>query len=87
VELAPRDAVKRRHPDLVVLQGPYPQMKRNGDRCIALQGGVETHRPDGTSGFVPYACSIYDDRPKSCREFERHGEHCLTARRRVGLSV
>jgi hypothetical protein len=87
VELAPRDVVKRRHPDLVVLQSPYPQMKRNGDRCIALGGGVEERKADGTAAFVPYACSIYEDRPKSCREFERHGEHCLTARRRVGLSL
>jgi hypothetical protein len=87
VELAPRDVVKRRHPDLVVLEGPYPQMKRNGDRCVALKGGVEEKGPDGTMEFVPYACSIYGDRPKSCQEFERHGEHCLTARRRVGLST
>jgi len=62
-------------------------MKRNGDRCIALAGGVEEKKPDGTAVFVPYACSIYADRPKSCQEFERHGEHCLTARRRVGLSL
>jgi hypothetical protein len=87
VELAPRDVVKRKHPDLVVLQSPYPQMKRKGDRCIALEGGIEGKKHDGTTVFVPYACSIYEDRPKSCQEFERQGEHCLTARRRVGLSV
>src|SRR5689334_7941361 len=82
-----RDVVKKRHPELVVLDGTYPQMKRSGDRCIALGGGVEADKPDGTRGFVPYKCTIYDDRPKSCQEFERHGEHCLTARRRVGLSL
>jgi hypothetical protein len=87
VELAPRDVVKRKHPELVVLQGPYPQMKRNGDRCVALEGGVEAPRPGGGTAFVHYTCSIYADRPKSCQEFERHGEHCLTARRRVGLSL
>jgi hypothetical protein len=87
VDLAPRDVVKRKHPELVVLQGPYPQMKRNGDRCIALEGGVLREKPDKMADFIPYSCSIYDDRPKSCQEFERHGEHCLTARRRVGLSL
>lgn len=87
VELAPRDAVKKKHPELVVLQEPYPQMKRNGDRCIALGGGTEGSVPGGGTRFVPYTCTIYEDRPTSCREFERHGEHCLTARRRVGLSL
>jgi hypothetical protein len=82
VELAPRDVVKRKHPELVMFDGPYPQMKRAGDRCIALEGGAN----DGRS-FVHFTCRIYDDRPTSCREFERHGEHCLTARRRVGLSL
>ncbi len=33
-----------------------------------------------------YHCRIYEDRPRTCREFERAGRHCLTARRRVGLS-
>lgn len=87
VELAPRDVVKKRHPELVVLDGKYPQMKRRGDRCIALAGGLETPKPDGSTVFEPYTCDIYEDRPKSCQEFERHGEHCLTARRRVGLSL
>jgi Fe-S-cluster containining protein len=62
-------------------------MKRRGDRCIALEGGALAEKPDGTCRFDPYKCTIYDDRPKSCQEFERHGEHCLTARRRVGLSL
>lgn len=87
VELAPRDVVKKRHPELVVLDGPYPQMKRAGDRCVALKGGAIEAHADGRARFAPYACDIYEDRPKSCQEFERHGEHCLTARRRVGLSL
>jgi hypothetical protein len=43
---------------------------------------------DPTSGRAArYACSIYDDRPKTCRDFTLGSEHCLTARRRVGLSL
>jgi Fe-S-cluster containining protein len=87
VELAPRDVVRKRHPELVVLDGPYPQMKRSGDRCIALHGGFGETASDGARPLLPYTCRIYEDRPKSCQEFERHGEHCLTARRRVGLSL
>ena len=34
-----------------------------------------------------FFCVIYDDRPRTCREFTLGSEHCLTARRRVGLSL
>jgi hypothetical protein len=34
-----------------------------------------------------FRCVIYDDRPRTCREFTLGSEHCLTARRRVGLSL
>jgi hypothetical protein len=34
-----------------------------------------------------YACAVYEQRPRTCREFARGGAHCLTARRRVGLSL
>lgn len=30
-------------------------------------------------------CTIYEDRPKVCREFEIGGSACLNARRRAGL--
>jgi Fe-S-cluster containining protein len=54
----------------------------HGTRCTALHGGTL-----GRAGqWQPYACTIYDDRPRPCRELERGGAHCLTARRRVGLS-
>jgi hypothetical protein len=86
VQVAPRDPVRKKHADLVVVRGPFLEMKRDGDRCAALGGGAV--EPDGNGGrFVPFACRIYDDRPKTCRDFELGGEHCLTARRRVGLSL
>jgi hypothetical protein len=45
--------------------------------------------PSGGEGGAPptFACTIYDDRPRACRDFEAGGRHCLVARRRVGLSV
>ena len=65
------------HPELVVFRDTYVELKRTGSRCIALQGGPETD----------YACSIYAVRPRPCRELEVGGQHCLTARQRVGLSL
>ncbi|HJZ84534.1 MAG TPA: YkgJ family cysteine cluster protein [Polyangia bacterium] len=75
VTISRRDLVRLRHPGLVVDRGRYRELARAGDRCAALAGD------DGG----PYACTIYDDRPRPCREFEVAGRHCLTARRRVGL--
>lgn len=67
----------RRHVALLV-EGPEGlELARCGDRCAALEGP-----PAG-----PYACAIYADRPSACRDLEIGGRHCLTARRRVGLSA
>jgi Fe-S-cluster containining protein len=55
--------------------GTRHEIRRAGDRCAALEG-------DGR-----YHCVIYDDRPKTCRDFTLGSENCLTARRRVGLSL
>jgi hypothetical protein len=49
------------------------QLRRDGNRCAALDGH--------------YACAIYDLRPRSCRDFERGGRHCLDARKKVGLTT
>lgn len=67
------DPVVIAHPALIRDRGHYLELARTGDRCAALQ-------PD-------HRCSIYADRPRCCRELEVGGEHCLTARRRVGLSL
>jgi hypothetical protein len=75
VTVARRDPVVRRHPDLVVVRERYVELRRDGDRCGALG------RDDGR-----WACRIYADRPRPCRDFARGGGHCLEARRRVGLS-
>lgn len=78
VLVSPRDPVARKHPHLVRHQGRLLEIRRDGPRCAALAGGHGRGEP--------YACAIYDDRPRCCRELEAGGEHCLVARRRVGLS-
>jgi hypothetical protein len=75
VELGPREPILRRHPSLVVREPDRLRLARVDDHCAALDG-------EG-----PFACTVYEDRPRTCRDFERGGRHCLSARRRVGLSA
>jgi len=82
VEVSRRDPVVKAHPALIVDRGSYLEILRAGDRCAALEGGMVEH---GTT--TRYHCSIYDDRPRTCRDFTLGSAHCLTARRRVGLSL
>jgi hypothetical protein len=82
VEVSARDPVCKAHPELVVNRGNYLEIRRAGDRCAALEGGIVEH---GTT--TRYHCAIYDDRPRTCRDFTLGSVHCLTARRRVGLSL
>jgi hypothetical protein len=82
VEVSRRDPVVKAQPQLVVDRGSYLEIRRNGDRCAALEGGAVLH--DTTTR---YHCAIYDDRPRTCRDFPLGSAHCLTARRRVGLSL
>jgi Fe-S-cluster containining protein len=74
-----RDPVVRARPAYIVDRGAYLEIRRDGDRCAALEGGA----PDQPR----YHCAIYADRPRTCRDFTLGSEHCLTARRRVGLSL
>lgn len=75
VTISQRDPVVRRHPALIVVRDTFVELRRDGDHCAALEN-------DGAR----YACRIYDDRPRPCREFTPGKDHCLEARRRVGLS-
>lgn len=79
VEIGDREVVLKRHPELVITTDTHHKMKRNGDRCAALLGGSEVDQT--------YTCSIYADRPRSCRDFTLGSANCLDARRRVGLSL
>jgi Fe-S-cluster containining protein len=46
-----------------------------GGRCVALDGPVGRQ----------VSCSVYELRPKSCREFERGSDRCHAVRRMYGL--
>ncbi len=82
VEVTPRDPAVKAQPDYIVDRGTYLELKRSGDRCAALAGGCVQ-----SGATTRYHCVIYDDRPKTCRDFTLGGDHCLTARRRVGLTL
>jgi Fe-S-cluster containining protein len=71
--------VCKAQPGFVVDRGTYREIRREGDRCAALAGG--------TPAEPRFRCVIYDDRPRTCRDFTLGSDHCLTARRRVGLSL
>jgi hypothetical protein len=82
VEVSRRDPVVKARPEMILDRGSYLEVRRCGDRCAALAGGAIDH---GTT--TRYHCTIYDDRPRTCRDFTLGSAHCLTARRRVGLSL
>lgn len=82
VEVARRDPAVKAQPSFIVDRGTYLEIRRTGDRCSALAGGA---LEAGTT--TRYHCTIYDDRPRTCRDFTLGSAHCLTARRRVGLSL
>ncbi len=78
VELDRGDPVLHRRPSYVVEVEGRLTLRRVDDRCAALKVSAGDE--------AAYGCRIYADRPRTCRDFTRGGPHCLTARRRVGLS-
>jgi hypothetical protein len=81
VAVSMRDPVVWKQPGLIVREGHRFSILRAGERCAALES-----EPSAAAGGARYHCRIYEDRPRTCRDFERGGRHCLVARRRVGLS-
>lgn len=79
VEVSKGDAVNRKRPEYVLIQDTHRKLRREGSRCAALKGGADE--------FEGYACEIYADRPRTCRDFTLGSANCLDARRRVGLSL
>jgi hypothetical protein len=79
VDVRARDLVRKRHPELIVVDGFGSHLPRPQGRCVALIGVGHASSP--------YRCRIYADRPRACADFELGGDACLTARRRVGLSA
>jgi hypothetical protein len=59
-------------------------------RCISLAGGALVQLRVGDRSqpsFTSYACTTYDARPKTCRDFTLGSDNCLQARQRVGMSL
>lgn len=75
VGVLPDDAVHEVAPDWIVHDDHGAHLPRPGGTCIALE-----------KDCTKWHCTIYAHRPQACRDFERGSEHCLTARRRVGLA-
>ncbi len=82
VEVQKRDPVIKKQPSFIVDRATYLEIRREGDRCAALAGGEIAG-----GKLTRFHCVIYDDRPRTCRDFTLGSEHCLTARRRVGLTL
>jgi len=74
VEVRPRDPFRKKHPDKVHKEFGVWNVNREGDRCAFLVGDN------------PYHCVVYEDRPRTCREFTLGSAHCADARQRVGLT-
>ncbi len=70
------DPAIQRLPLLVVVDGDRFELRRDGDRCAALAGGQGER----------YRCTVYGDRPTTCRDFTSGTSSCLLARQRVGMS-
>lgn len=66
-------ALRQLEPAIVSEGGPHPERVRPTPPL---------YRPGG----APFTCSIYGDRPQTCRDFTLGSANCLDARRRVGLS-
>ncbi len=80
VTVSMRDPVVWKEPALIERHGHRFEIRREGSRCAALAPTRDA------AGKTRYACTIYENRPRTCREFAANGRHCLDARRRVGLS-
>ena len=101
VTVSVRDPVVWRQPDLITRHGHRFEIRREGARCAALDvvdvsreendhadadANADADAGKGAVAARRFSCSIYQDRPRACRDFEAGGRHCLDARRRVGLS-
>jgi len=77
VPVTRREAAVVRHPPLIESKGRLLYIRRDAQkrRCAALAG----------EAAGPYRCTIYADRPATCRDFASGSASCVEARRRVGL--
>jgi predicted SprT family Zn-dependent metalloprotease len=78
VEVAANETFAVRHADLIEVRSADRRVvPRPNGSCIALTGNGSTD--------LPFMCRHYDERPRSCRQFEVGGDACLSARRRAAV--
>lgn len=75
VEVGARDPFVRRHPERIIRVDQRLQVARKAGICACLAPA------DGQ-----WPCTVYADRPKTCRDFEYASDNCLFARDRLGLN-
>lgn len=75
VEVDRDEPFARDHHALLVEEFGQLQLPRPDGRCVCLEGSTPDLR-----------CILYDQRPRSCREFPVGGVSCVAARRRVALT-
>ena len=68
-----------------------PFVKKQKDRLVRVDGRFNIIRKDGICGCLAPAdgcwpCTVYEDRPKTCRDFEPAGNNCIDARVRLGIT-
>ena len=73
VEVSRQDPVRKKQPDWILKShSRYHVRRTESNYCAALCEDT--------------TCSIYEDRPQCCRDFERGSANCIFARRRVKIS-
>ena len=75
VTISPQEPIISLRPELVRYRDGFFELARTDDHCAALASDDE----------MAFTCSVYEQRPESCRNFETGSERCLAARRRVGI--
>ena len=75
VEVSRRDPFVTTHRHRLTLEQGRWTLPRPGGRCPCLTG-----EPGA------YACEVYAERPRTCRDFTVASAHCLDARRRTGMT-
>lgn len=77
VEVSRRDPFARAHRGLLVEEFGRLNLRRREDgRCPCLEGAPGA-----------WSCDRYEERPRTCRDFEQGSASCLWARRRLGLTL
>lgn len=95
VEVSRSERLVARRPELIEQKGRQLRIRRDPRRrcCAALASLEPSAVPKApteaavAAGGVVYRCTVYEDRPATCRDFSSGSPSCLEARRRVGFET